>query len=73
MENSVSWRGVTSARYSICDAFKVLHPSTVIPFSVKGIWVPHVPTKVSFFCLGNYLGQDPNPGQVAKKGVAPPQ
>ena len=43
----VSWRGVIGARYSVHDVFKVLHPSLAIPFPVKGIWVPHVPTKVS--------------------------
>ena len=40
---------MTGAHYSVHDAFKVLHPSPAIPFPVNGIWVPRVPTKVSFF------------------------
>ena len=40
---------MTGARYSVHDAFKVLHPSPAIPFPVNGIWVPCVLTKVSFF------------------------
>ena len=49
MADLVSWRRVIGARYLVHDVFKVLHPSLAIPFPVKGIWVPHVPTKVSSF------------------------
>ena len=47
--DTVSWRGETGSRFSVCEASKVLHSTLVSLFLVKGIWLSFVLTKVSFF------------------------
>lgn len=45
----VSWKGVATTKFLVCDAFKMLTQGTCSLFSAKNIWLPRVPTKVTFF------------------------
>ena len=47
--DKISWKEAASASFSMCDTYITLISRTISLFSVKGIWVPYVPTKVAFF------------------------
>ena len=47
--DKISWKGSTSSSFSVNDAYKVLNPRATPLFPIKGIWVPCVPTKATFF------------------------
>ena len=45
----VSWEGAVDANFSVRNAYKVLTLRTNSLFPIKGVWVPSVPTKATFF------------------------
>ena len=49
-------------------AFKVLQPAVDSSFPAKGIYMPSVPTKSTFFCVGSNLGESAYVGQDSKRG-----
>ena len=72
-EDKVTWIGATDDRFSVHAAFKLLQPGVVSSFPTKDIWVPSVPTKSTFFCVGSNLWKSAYFGQASKEGVAAPK
>ena len=53
--DKVTWEGAIDANFLVRNAYKALTPRTNSLFPTKGVWVPNVPTNVTFFCVGSYL------------------
>ena len=70
----ISWMGpVAGCSFYVSEACKVLNPRANPLFPGKGIWIPCVPTKATFFAWEATWGKVFNSGQTTKKGVATPQ
>ena len=53
------WRGTKNEIFTVKSLYKSLDHSCAVSFPGNIIWSPYVPLKVSFFCLGSFLGEDP--------------
>ena len=53
------WKGGKNGKFGVKDAYGLLTSHSTSLFPKKGIWVENVPSKLAFFCMGSYLGEDP--------------
>ena len=61
-EDSVRWKGEGNDVFGVKGAYKMLIGSSACAFLNRRIWMDKVPTKVYFFCLGSFVGEDPHLG-----------
>ena len=61
-EDLVFWKGGGSGIFGVKDAYFLLVTPNDFAFPKKNIWVDKVPTKATFFCLGDHLGEDSHLG-----------
>ena len=68
LEDRVLWNASKNGIFSVKSLYNTLDSSGAVPFPWKIIWSPCVPTKVGFFCLGNFLGEGSNPRSTQEEG-----
>ncbi|RVW32661.1 Transposon TX1 uncharacterized 149 kDa protein [Vitis vinifera] len=69
MEDRVWWNASKNGIFSVKSLYNTLDSSGAVLFPWRIIWSPCVPTKVGFFCLGSFLGEDANPRSTQKEGL----